>query len=410
MASWCVAASLFDRAFAAAMSALAARPACPRPFQRPCAYDALMQTEAEPSTSPRWPWIVAIWSGVGLFDATQNVVAMRAQGMHHAWVSLFVVLALSWLPWLLATPLVFRLGLRQPLSLRRPSSARAVMSHVALWLALSLLSALWISGLEVLLNPWNPGAPPPPLLALFFDKAHQQLLSALLLYYCILMAGHALASRESLARSRVAAAQLAEQLAKAQLDALRHQVEPHFLFNALNAVSGLVRDGQHDQAVQTIARISDFLRHTLHEPGTQEVTLAAELEFATMYLDIQKIRFGDRLRVVVDVPPELASAAVPRLILQPVVENAIKHGISRRARPGGIEMAAVRSADSLVLTIRNDGPPLAPDAAASPSSIGIANVRSRLRGLHGDAGTLCIRDEPGRGVRVTITVPWREAP
>ena len=369
-----------------------------------------MQTEADPSPSPRWPWIAAIWSGVGLFDATQTVVAMRAEGMHHAWVSLFVVLTLSWLPWLLATPMVFRLGSRHPLSLRRASGVRAVMLHVALWLALSLLSALWISGLEVLLNPWNPTAPPPPFLPLFFNKAHQHLLSALLLYCCILMAGHALASRESLARSRVAAAQLAEQLAKAQLDALRHQVEPHFLFNALNAVSGLVREGQNDQAVQTIARISDFLRHTLHEPGTQEVTLAAELEFATMYLDIQKIRFGDRLRVVVDVPPELASAAVPRLILQPVVENAIKHGISRRARPGGIEMSAARSADSLVLTIRNDGPPLPSEAASSPSSIGIANVRSRLRGLHGDAGTLCLRDEPGRGVRVTITVPWRETP
>jgi signal transduction histidine kinase len=369
-----------------------------------------MHNEAVDPSPPRWPWIVAIWSGVGLFDATQNVVVMRAEGMHHAWLNLFVLLALSWLPWLLATPMVFRLGLRHPLSLRRQTSARAVASHAALWLGLCLVSALWVTGLDVLLNPWNPTEPPPPFWALFGDKAHQQLLSALILYYCILMAGHALASRESLARSRVAAAQLAEQLAKAQLDALRHQVEPHFLFNALNAVSGLVREGRNDQAVQTIARVSDFLRHTLHEAGTQEVTLAEELEFVTMYLDIQKIRFGDRLSVAIDVPPELARAAVPRLILQPVVENAIKHGISRRARPGGIEMAAARSADRLVLTICNDGPALPPETAASPSSIGIANVRSRLRGLHGDAGTLCIRDEPGRGVRVTITVPWRETP
>jgi two-component system LytT family sensor kinase len=282
----------------------------------------------------------------------------------------------------LGTPMVFRLGARYPLS---------------------ALSALWMSGLESLLNPWNPTAPPPSVWPLFLDKAHQQLLSALILYYCILMAGHALASRESLARSRVGAAQLAEQLAKAQ-------VEPHFLFNALNAVSGLVREGRNDKAVETIARISDFLRHTLHEAGAQEVTLAEELTFATMYLDIQKVRFGDRLRIAVDVAPGLERAIVPRLILQPVVENAVKHGIAKRARPGAIEISAVRSADRLALTICNDGPPLPPDGVASPSSIGIANVRSRLRGLHGDGGDLCIRDEPGRGVRVTITVPWRETP
>ena len=369
-----------------------------------------MQTEAVRPSPPRWPLIVAIWSGVGLFDATQNVVVMRAEGMHHAWPNLFLLLASSWLPWLLATPLVFRLGQRHPLGLRRASSMRGVALHAILWLGLSLLSALWISGLEVVLNPWNPLAPPPPFRALFFDKAHQQLLSALILYACILMAGHALASRESLARSRVAAAELAEQLAKAQLDALRHQVEPHFLFNALNAISGLVREGRNDQAVQTIARVSDFLRHTLHEAGTQEVSLAEELEFATMYLDIQKIRFGERLRIAVDIPEELARAVVPRLILQPIVENAIKHGVSKRARPGAIEMSAARRGERLVLTISNDGPPLPPEAATSPSSIGIANVRNRLRGLHGDAGDLCIRDEPGRGVRVTITVPWREGP
>jgi two-component system LytT family sensor kinase len=368
--------------------------------------------QIEPTEPPplRWHWIIAIWSGVGLFDATQNVVVMRAEGMQHAWANLFMLLSLSWLPWMLATPMVFRLGARYPLSLRRSSSARAVAVHGATWLVLSALSALWMSGLESLLNPWNPTAPPPSVWPLFLDKAHQQLLSALILYYCILMAGHALASRESLARSRVGAAQLAEQLAKAQLDALRHQVEPHFLFNALNAVSGLVREGRNDKAVETIARISDFLRHTLHEAGAQEVTLAEELTFATMYLDIQKVRFGDRLRIAVDVAPGLERAIVPRLILQPVVENAVKHGIAKRARPGAIEISAVRSADRLALTICNDGPPLPPDGVASPSSIGIANVRSRLRGLHGDGGDLCIRDEPGRGVRVTITVPWRETP
>ena len=368
-----------------------------------------MHTDAVDIPPPRWPWIIAIWSGVGLFDATQNVVVMRAEGMHHAWLHLFLFLSLSWLPWLLATPLVFRMGQRHPLSLRRPSSARAVALHAGLCLALTLLSALWMAGLDVLLNPWNPTMPAPSLWPLVLLKIHQQLLSALILYYCILMAGHALASRETLARSRVGAARLAEQLAKAQLDALRHQVEPHFLFNALNAVSGLVREGRNDKAVETIARVSDFLRHTLHEAGTQQVTLAEELEFAVMYLEIQKIRFGERLRVAVDVPPELAGAVVPRLILQPVVENAIKHGIDKRARPGAVEVSARREDDRLVVTVCNDGPPLPPDAATGAASIGIANVRSRLRGLHGDDASLCIRDEPGRGVRVTVTVPWRAA-
>jgi len=258
------------------------------------------------------------------------------------------------------------------------------------------------------LNPWTPGHAPDPFPDLFLAIAHNNLLASVFLYACILMAGSVLDSGERIARQRVESAQLAEALAKAQLDALRHQIEPHFLFNALNAVSGLVREGESDRAVETIARVSDFLRHLLQESGEQEVPLEEELKFATMYLGIQQVRFADRLRVRVDVAPELGHAIVPRLILQPIVENAVKHGISRRAQPGQIAIGATHDGAQLVLTVYNDGPLIAANDGVDGASIGLANVRNRLRGLHGDAAALAVANVEARGVRVSIAVPFRE--
>jgi len=356
--------------------------------------------------SPPWLGIATIWAGVGLFDATQTVVSMRAVGMHHAWVELFVFLTLSWMPWAIATPIVMQLGLRWPL---RPLRLTAWLRHGAAWLAFSVLAALWMALLEHVLNPWTPMAAPRPILRLFEDKAYDQLLASLLIYYCILASGYVLDSRQRLARERVASAELAEQLAKAQLDALRHQVEPHFLFNALNAVSGLVREGQHDRAVETIARMSEFLRRTLQESDAQEVSLDEELQLARLYLDIQKLRFGERMRVAIDVPPGLLRAIVPRLILQPIIENAIKHGLARRAQAGSIDIVARHAGGQVVLTVYNDGPPALPSRASESTSIGLRNVRGRLAGLHGDAATLTLANVEQRGVLVTVCVPLREA-
>jgi len=389
---------------------------------------------------PRWSSVAAIWGGIGLVDATQTVVSMKAMGMHHAWIEVFVFQLLGWLPWALATPAVMQLSMRAPLRLRwrdrRNDAAAALRAwglHGASWMALSMSAALWVGLTEHLLNPWNPNASPRPVLELFRLQAYAWLLASLLVYYCIVIAGRMLEAGERLAAQRTASADLARQLAQAQLDALRHQIEPHFLFNALNAIAGLVREHRDELAVETIARVSEFLRHTLHGAATQEVPLEEELRFARMYLDIQRLRLGERLSTRLDVAPALGRALVPRLILQPLVENAIKHGIALRVQAGSVELSAERAPAGLVISLYNDGPAIAPgvlhEAAANDAdppdtgshdtpgdpghrrgeAIGLRNVRNRLRGLYGAQASLDVANVDGRGVRVTIRLPWRES-
>ena len=364
----------------------------------------------------RWLWTAAIWGGIGLFDGTQTVLSMQAMHMHHAWAKLFLFEILCWVPWALATPGVMRLGTRRPLGPRRRGLARNLACHAAAWFALTVVAMAWGALFEHGLDPWAPDAHAGSFLSLFESRARGELLPSLFVYYCILMAGHALDSRDKLARERAVAAELAEQLAQARLDALRHQIAPHFLFNALNSVSGMVRDARPAQAVATIAQVSEFLRHSLHDGGAQEVALDEELHFVALYLDIQKTRFEDRLAAHIGVAPELGRAMVPRLILQPLVENAIKHGIACRVQPGAVEIAASRTQDALVLEVYNDGPAIAandagPAAADAPhtGSIGLANVRNRLRGLYGPQAALDVANVDGLGVRVTVRLPWREA-
>ena len=354
-----------------------------------------------------WPWIAAIWGGIGVFDATQQVIVMRAMGMHHAWVAMFATVALGWLPWALATRPIMRQAARHRLATIRTRPWAVVAPHVATWLVVSLAAGLWNAGLTWVLNPWTPNEPRAPYWELWFVVVHNMLLASVVLYALVLMAGTVIDSGQRLLNHRVESAQLAEALARAQLDALRHQIEPHFLFNALNAVSGLVREGEGDRAVETIARISDFLRHLLQESGAQEVSLDEELKFATMYLGIQQVRFADRLRVQLDVAPGLGNAIVPRLILQPIVENAVKHGISRRTQPGCIAIGASREDGQLLLTVYNDGPAVAANDGTDGKAIGLANVRERLRGLHGDAAVLDVANV-AKGVRVSIALPLRE--
>ena len=378
---------------------------------------AAMTSNDDLSRPPsRWPWIAAIWGGIGLFDGTQTVLSMQSMGMHHAWTRLFVFEMLCWAPWAFATPWVMQLATRRPLSLRHRDLARNVGLHALAWFALSMGAEAWAAVFDHVLNPWTPDATPPSVQVLFVARARGELLASLFIYYCILMAGHALDSRDRLARERAVAAELAEQLAQARLDALRHQIAPHFLFNALNAISGMVREQRSARAVETIALISEFLRHSLHDGGPQEVALDEELRFAAMYLDIQKMRFEDRLSARVGVAPGLGGAMVPRLILQPLVENAIKHGIAMRVQPGAVEIAASRTSTDLVLEIYNDGPAIAAgdaDGPAAPAlprtgSIGLANVRNRLQGLYGAQAALEVANVDGRGVRVTVRLPWRE--
>ncbi len=326
---------------------------------------------------PRWAWIAAIWSAVGLIDATQNVFAMRAEGMHHNWVSLFFTLLLAWVPWGLATPLVLRLGRRS--STGKWQALPAWIAHLCACAAIGLISSLWRTSFEELLNPWAQVPGPPPFRSLWLNNFYSGLLSYLILYSAILLVGHVLESRERLALQQTETARLNEQLSRAQLNALRRQIEPHFLFNTLNAIAGLVREKRNDAAVNMIAALSDFLRRVVQDSDRQQVSLGEEVEFARKYLDIQKMRFAERLQFSVDVPGPLLLAQVPRLILQPMVENAMKHGIAKRAQGGTIRICRLslqRPAQAQRLQRR------APPACGwekTHSGVGMSNMRTRLQ-------------------------------
>jgi len=268
--------------------------------------------------------------------------------------------------------------------------------------------AAWVAGMELLWDPWANATPPGPYGDLLLKKFYNQLLASVILYGCILLVGYLLESRERISRQQTEAARLNEQLSKAQLSALRQQIEPHFLFNTLNAVAGLIREGKNDAAVNMIAGLSDLLRRVVDDSHRQEVPLGEELEFLQKYLDIQKARFAERLELRVEVPGELCRARVPSLILQPIVENAVKHGIAKRAQGGAIEISAARTNGVLTLSVYNDGPTLPEHWERNKAGIGISNVRTRLESLYGNAFELKMRNQEARGVKVSVSVPFRE--
>jgi two-component system, LytTR family, sensor kinase len=357
-------------------------------------------------SSSRWVWITTIWFGVGLFDATQTVFTMRAAGMHHAWIRLFFTLLLGWAPLAVATPLILLLGRRYPPL--RPWAFTAWLVHLSACCTLCMVSGAWTAGFERILNPWANPSGSGLFVRLFWFRFFGDLVSYLILYAAILGIGYALESRDRLARQQTETAQLSEQLSRAQLDSLRRQVEPHFLFNSLNAIAGLVREGRNEAAVTTIAGLSDFLRRVLEDSNRQEVSLSEEIEYLQKYLEIQKVRFAERLAVKVQVPSELLNIQVPSLILQPMVENAIKHGIAKRAQGGEIRVGAARCNGMLKLTVYNDGPSLVADRENVRWGIGISNTRTRLQSLYGESFELSLQNHGQHGVEAAVSVPFRE--
>jgi LytS/YehU family sensor histidine kinase len=278
--------------------------------------------------------------------------------------------------------------------------------HLAVCSAIGLVFCAWTSWLQILFNPYAEPSGPGSFKHLLFAKFYSGILLAWVLYGTILAVSYVLDSKARLAYQQTETARLSELLSKVQLDALRHQIEPHFLFNTLNAVAGLVREGRNDAAVEMIAGLSDFLRRVLQGSTQQQVPLGEEMEFAKRYLDIQKVRFAERLQLTVDVPRELYPAQVPSLILQPMVENAVKHGIAKRAQGGAIRIAASRCDGMLTLSVCNDGPSLPANWEMTRSGIGMSNVLTRLQSLYGDAFELSMRNQEAGGVEVSVSMPF----
>lgn len=308
----------------------------------------------------------------------------------------------DWLLYGALTPLVFLLARKVPV--RRGSLGRSVPIHL---LAALGMCGLW-AGSGLLLRAVM-GLPPmaPTLGKAILSWVLTTLPFGVAVYFAVLGIEHAIYYFGEAKSREMHAARLSAQLADARLGALRAQLNPHFLFNSLNAITVLVRDHDTGTAARALEQLADILRQVLQTDRAAEVTLADEIGFLERYLAIERIRFSDRLRTRFVIDPALRQARVPSLVLQPLVENALRHGLARRTEGGEIAVTAERQGNDLVLTVRNDGPPL-DAAAASGAGLGIPNTRERLATMYGDRGRLTLNNVPG-GVQAEVRLPYNEA-
>jgi LytS/YehU family sensor histidine kinase len=228
------------------------------------------------------------------------------------------------------------------------------------------------------------------------------------IYLLIALIGHAFSYYRRYRQGELRSLRLEAQLSQAQLQALKMQLHPHFLFNTLHSISALLNK-QPEAARTMITRLGDFLRLTLENSGTQEVTLRKEMEFLRCYLEIERVRFQDRLMTRMDVSPPALDAKVPNLILQPIVENAIRHGIAPRSTPGLIEILAKPQNGTLRIQIRDNGPGLPADRTSEKiftKGLGLANTERRLDRLYGAAHRFDLVNDPEGGLIVTLEIPF----
>ena len=301
--------------------------------------------------------------------------------------------------WLALLPMVLWLGIRFPL--RRGRLIRSLPVHVA---AAAVLGAgyaeLMVRVMGALIGEEA------PVWAGSVDDWPIRFQFGLLSYSFILSWGYVHEYFTALRQREVAVTRLQAELAQAQLRALKAQLQPHFLFNTLHAITVLIR---HDTeaAGRMVMHLSDMLRMTLMDSERQETTLERELRFLRLYLEIEQTRFRDRLEVWWDIAPGLERAAVPNLLLQPLVENALRHGIGGRGAPGRVEIAAHRDDEMLTLRIVDNGVGLNGGGDTAGAGIGIPSTRARLAGLYGARHRFALEKREGGGVTVTVSIPWR---
>jgi two-component system LytT family sensor kinase len=309
----------------------------------------------------------------------------------------FASQAPQWYGWAALTPMIAQLGERFPI--RRPGRASAITVHVGAGVVATALVAAADALINAIVRP-----SPRSLLAAFASWFLDGLAVTIVAYLAIIGVSSALRSSARLREREREASELAAQLRTSQLAALRMQLQPHFLFNSLNAIMALVRDVETEQAVRALSLLGEVLRATIHAGDTHETTLGQELQFVRQYLEMERIRFGDRLIITLDVPEALHELRVPMFVLQPFVENALKHGILRERGGNAIAITARACAGTLMLGVRDDGRGL--DARPDTDGVGIANARARLAAMYGRTAWLTVADAPdGPGVLVQITLP-----
>ncbi|HEX8652671.1 MAG TPA: histidine kinase [Pyrinomonadaceae bacterium] len=347
--------------------------------------------------------IWGIWTLIGLFFTSQLYLARLYTEKPLAWLNVLVVqLAGSYL-WALATPLILWLARRFPFERRH--WLRNLSVHLSVSVLLITLIYVIYTGIFYMEFIKNLGYP------LTFRFTIQNVIfnfsEGVSIYLLLLFISHALDYYHRYQEKVLEKSQLEMQLAQAQLQALKMQLHPHFLFNTLHSISALL-NSDTEAARQMIARLGDFLRLTLENSGTQEVSLQTEIEFLQSYLEIEHIRFQDRMTTHVQVEPQALDAQVPNLILQPIVENAIRHGIAPRSTPGRIEIRAEHKNSVLRIEVRDNGPGLPVNRSAVnlfKEGLGLANTRARLQQLYGAAHRFELTNDPAGGLIVTLEIP-----
>jgi hypothetical protein len=336
-----------------------------------------------------------------LFRSSQIVHATKETGAVALWRPILATQAGFWLGWSLwagvLVPLVRRLVDRPP------SRAAGVGALIALAVLPPFVVPIVYAPIHWLMfdRLW-------PITQAYGHMATHDVLTNLLLSATIVGVVYGYLSLQRARRLEVAASQLNEQLTRAQLDTLRAQINPHFLFNSLNSVAVLARRGKVADVEHMVTRLADLLRHSLESSHAQVVTLRVELEAVRRYLDIEQVRFGERLVVSTTVPDDLCDEMVPSFLLQPLVENAVRHGFVDSSRPLHIAVNVARTAAcGLTINVADDGAGIRSD---SNDGVGLANTRARLHGLYGETASLTLAPgDRGVGTVVTVVLPPQPA-
>jgi two-component system, LytTR family, sensor kinase len=327
---------------------------------------------------------------------------MLPAGPARSYLNLLAIGVVTWCGWALLAAGVFALGRRFPFGRSAWPLALAVHAVASIAVATALVAV--VASVRVVLQRWWGLSP------VWWDSVHEAFFRTIdfhvPIYWALLGLQHAVDYHREVRARDVAAARLETRLVEAQLQALHRQVHPHFLFNTLHAISALVHRDP-DRADAMIERLSDMLRVTLSTVGVQEVTVRQELDFLRAYLDIEQVNFGARLRVLVDIDPGTLDALVPNLVLQPLAENALRHGLAPLPGGGTLAITVRRDGESLVAQIGDDGMGWPGRGDDRGHGVGLSNTRARLDVLHRGAAALTIAPRPGGGVLATLRLPFR---
>jgi two-component system, LytTR family, sensor kinase len=344
-----------------------------------------------------WRFAILFWTVFGVITGIQVWISMITHG--HSVPRLIFYYVAVWEAWLAATAVIVWLLHRFPVV---PPRSFAVLVHALAACCIAILHSFYWVGLMILIRPYDRMTAEPSQLdvaeILFYRLPLEWLL------YCLVL-GAALAFEfyERYRERALQAAQLEASLAEARLHALELQIQPHFLFNTLNAISGLVRVKRNDEAITMMAGLSELLRYTLDHAGDQHVALEEEVTVVRRYLEIQRARFPDRMSFTIDASAEAERGEVPALLLQPLAENAVRHGIALSASPGVVSVRAFRDDGQLRIEVFNTGVL----GERGDGGIGLRNTMARLRHLYGEEGRFDLSNTNG-GVTASVTIPWSE--